>query len=77
MDALSSSDGDSSIVNGEKSNENEEQWKAEEAIGGNAQALQALRELIVFPVLYSREARKLGLKVSIFTFLQFFIFLIL
>ncbi|PON64651.1 Spastin [Trema orientale] len=38
------------------------QWGAEEAIAGNAQALQALRELIIFPTLYSREARKLGLK---------------
>ncbi|KAI3720172.1 hypothetical protein L6452_21085 [Arctium lappa] len=37
-------------------------WKAEEAIAGNAEALQALRELITYPLLYSREARKLGLK---------------
>ncbi|KAF4357531.1 hypothetical protein G4B88_026910 [Cannabis sativa] len=37
-------------------------WNAEEAIAGNAQALQALRELITFPTLYSRQARKLGLK---------------
>ncbi|KAK8522831.1 hypothetical protein V6N12_056526 [Hibiscus sabdariffa] len=41
---------------------NECQWKAEEAIGGNAKALQSLRELIVFPILYSHEAKKLGLK---------------
>ncbi|KAL6582514.1 Cell division control protein 48 B [Orobanche minor] len=37
-------------------------WKAEEAIAGNAKALQALRKLITYPLLYSREARKLGLK---------------
>ncbi|XAR65291.1 hypothetical protein NMG60_11009358 [Bertholletia excelsa] len=37
-------------------------WRAEEAIAGNAEALQALRELITFPLLYSRESRKLGLK---------------
>ncbi|XP_062111417.1 cell division control protein 48 homolog B isoform X1 [Humulus lupulus] len=41
---------------------NGNEWSAEEAIAGNAQALQALRELITFPTLYSREARKLGLK---------------
>ncbi|KAL6536971.1 Cell division control protein 48 B [Orobanche minor] len=37
-------------------------WKAEEAIAGNAKALQALRKLITYPLLYSHEARKLGLK---------------
>ncbi|KAK9935012.1 hypothetical protein M0R45_022129 [Rubus argutus] len=37
-------------------------WRAEKAIGGNAEALQALRELIVYPLLFSREAKKLGLK---------------
>ncbi|KAI3818207.1 hypothetical protein L1987_12010 [Smallanthus sonchifolius] len=37
-------------------------WSAEEAIAGNAEALQALRELITYPLLYSREAKKLGLK---------------
>ncbi|KAJ9563856.1 hypothetical protein OSB04_009016 [Centaurea solstitialis] len=37
-------------------------WKAEEAIAGNAEALQALRELITYPILYSRVARKCGLK---------------
>ncbi|XP_027360244.1 cell division control protein 48 homolog B isoform X1 [Abrus precatorius] len=40
-----------------------EQWRAEEAIGGNAEALQALRELIIYPFLFSQQARKLGLKV--------------
>ncbi|XP_027360246.1 cell division control protein 48 homolog B isoform X2 [Abrus precatorius] len=39
-----------------------EQWRAEEAIGGNAEALQALRELIIYPFLFSQQARKLGLK---------------
>lgn len=37
-------------------------WTAEEAIAGNAEALQALRELITYPLLYSHEARQLGLK---------------
>ncbi|XVE85733.1 hypothetical protein DITRI_Ditri17bG0114700 [Diplodiscus trichospermus] len=62
MDTLSSSNNNSSVADGGKSSVSEEQWKAEEAIGGNAEALQALRELIVFPLLYSREAKKLGLK---------------
>ncbi|KAJ6393947.1 hypothetical protein OIU77_023231 [Salix suchowensis] len=48
-------------VNNETENSNNE-WKAEEAIGGNKAALEALRELITFPLLYSREAHKLGLK---------------
>ncbi|EXB44853.1 Cell division control protein 48-B-like protein [Morus notabilis] len=43
-------------------NDNSKQWRAEEAIAGNAEALEALRELITFPILYSREAQKLGLK---------------
>ncbi|XP_057736841.1 cell division control protein 48 homolog B isoform X1 [Arachis stenosperma] len=38
------------------------QWSAEEAIGGNVQALQALREIIIFPRLFSRQAQSLGLK---------------
>lgn len=50
-------------VNNETENSNNE-WKAEEAIGGNKAALEALRELITFPLLYSREAQKLGLKVT-------------
>ncbi|XP_042056975.1 cell division control protein 48 homolog B-like [Salvia splendens] len=37
-------------------------WKAEEAIAGNSEALQALRELISYPILYSRESKSLGLK---------------
>ncbi|XP_076888686.1 cell division control protein 48 homolog B-like [Bidens hawaiensis] len=37
-------------------------WRAEYAIAGNAEALQALRELITYPILYSQQARKLGLK---------------
>lgn len=36
--------------------------RAEEEIAGNVKALQALRELIIFPFLYSREAQKLGLR---------------
>ncbi|XP_047255456.1 cell division control protein 48 homolog B isoform X2 [Capsicum annuum] len=38
------------------------EWRAEEAIAGNAEALQVLRELITYPLLYSAESRKLGLK---------------
>jgi hypothetical protein len=38
-------------------------WRAEEAIAGNRMALQALRELVVYPFLYARESRLLGLKV--------------
>ncbi|KAJ1701580.1 hypothetical protein LUZ63_001359 [Rhynchospora breviuscula] len=37
-------------------------WRAEEVIAGNKRALEALRELIIYPFLYSRESRKLGLK---------------
>ncbi|KAJ7011002.1 cell division control protein 48 [Populus alba x Populus x berolinensis] len=53
--------GSGSKVNNGTENSNNE-WKAEEAIGGNKAALEALRELITFPLLYSREAQKLGLK---------------
>lgn len=42
------------------------EWRAEEAIAGNAPALEALRELITFPLYYSSEAKKLGLKVISF-----------
>lgn len=41
---------------------NDSKWKAEEVIGGNAEALRALRELIIFPHLYILESQKLGLK---------------
>ncbi|KAL8518509.1 hypothetical protein ACS0TY_009756 [Phlomoides rotata] len=37
-------------------------WRAEEAIAGNSEALLALRELISYPLLYSRESKILGLK---------------
>ncbi|XP_051177215.1 cell division control protein 48 homolog B-like [Lolium perenne] len=37
-------------------------WRAEEAVAGNRMALQALRELAVYPSLYARQARLLGLK---------------
>jgi hypothetical protein len=37
--------------------------RAEEAVAGYRMALQALRELVVYPSLYAREARLLGLKV--------------
>ncbi|CAN6972188.1 unnamed protein product [Brassica rapa subsp. trilocularis] len=39
-------------------------WRAEAEIGGNERALQALRELIIFPFRYPLEARTLGLKWS-------------
>lgn len=42
-----------------------DEFRAEEAVGGNAEALQALRELITFPLLYSRQSRKLGLRVHL------------
>lgn len=38
------------------------EWRAEKAIAGNAEALRVLRELITYPLLYSAESRKLGLK---------------
>ncbi|KAL2905387.1 Cell division control protein 48-like protein B [Bienertia sinuspersici] len=41
---------------------NTDEWRAEEAIAGNYEALQALRELIAFPLLYSSHAQFLGLK---------------
>ncbi|XP_008784367.1 cell division control protein 48 homolog B isoform X1 [Phoenix dactylifera] len=37
-------------------------WRAEEAMAGNSRALEVLRELIIYPFLYSNESRKLGLK---------------
>ncbi|XP_050220376.1 cell division control protein 48 homolog B-like [Mercurialis annua] len=42
-------------------NENNKQWKAEEAIAGNQAALEALREFILSPLFYSQEAKILGL----------------
>uniref|UniRef100_A0A803KVN2 AAA+ ATPase domain-containing protein n=1 Tax=Chenopodium quinoa TaxID=63459 RepID=A0A803KVN2_CHEQI len=42
-----------------------EVWKAEQSIAGNSEALQALRELIAFPLLYSSHAQLLGLKTSL------------
>ncbi|CAH9072378.1 unnamed protein product, partial [Cuscuta epithymum] len=38
------------------------EWMAEDAIAGNAEAVRALRELIMYPLLYSQESQKLGLK---------------
>ncbi|PQQ05797.1 cell division control protein 48 homolog B-like [Prunus yedoensis var. nudiflora] len=35
------------------------QWRAKEAMAGNA---KALRELIIYPLFHSREAQKIGLK---------------
>lgn len=37
-------------------------WRAEEAVAGNRMALQALRELVIYPFLYARQSRLLGLK---------------
>ncbi|XP_050230454.1 cell division control protein 48 homolog B-like [Mercurialis annua] len=42
-------------------NANNKQWRAEETIAGNKAALEALRELILCPLLYSQEAKNLGL----------------
>ncbi|XP_057494051.1 cell division control protein 48 homolog B-like isoform X2 [Actinidia eriantha] len=50
------------ITTNRTNNGNDGEWTAEEAIGGNTEALRTLRELITFPLLYSRESRKLGLK---------------
>ncbi|KAF8658797.1 hypothetical protein HU200_059284 [Digitaria exilis] len=36
-------------------------WRAEEAVAGNRKALEALRELVTYPILYARESRLLGL----------------
>ncbi|KAF6172642.1 hypothetical protein GIB67_041965 [Kingdonia uniflora] len=36
------------------------QWRAEEAIAGNTEALQALRELITYPIYYSKQFRRIG-----------------
>lgn len=51
-------------------------WRSEEAIAGNAIALQALREIIVYPSVYAREAQMIGLKVfslsTFYTWLRFF-----
>ncbi|KHF97355.1 Cell division control protein 48 homolog B [Gossypium arboreum] len=65
MATVSSSNSNSTIINGGISSVTHGQWKAKEAIGRNARALQALRELIVVPLLHSREAQKLGLKTSL------------
>nr|GEW59408.1 cell division control protein 48 homolog B isoform X2 [Tanacetum cinerariifolium] len=37
-------------------------FTAEQSVAGNSEALQALRELITYPFLYSKQAQKLGLK---------------
>nr|GLL34147.1 cell division control protein 48 homolog B isoform X2 [Ipomoea trifida] len=50
---MDSSNGSTTAVRG---------WTAEEAIAGNAEALCALRELIMYPLLYSQESKKLGLR---------------
>ncbi|KAK4779917.1 hypothetical protein SAY87_016023 [Trapa incisa] len=47
---------------GEKSDADSVRWRAEEVIGGNSEAVEALRELVSFPLTYPREARKLGLE---------------
>ncbi|KAK0573039.1 hypothetical protein LWI29_002150 [Acer saccharum] len=52
----------STVNNSSNNNNNNNKWKAEEAIGGNKQAVESLRELITFPLLYSEQALKLGLK---------------
>ncbi|KAK6921897.1 AAA ATPase, AAA+ lid domain [Dillenia turbinata] len=52
----------SSNINGSCIDNIDNEWRAEEAIAGNAEALEALRELITFPLYYSKESQKLGLK---------------
>lgn len=39
--------------------------RAEEAVAGYANVIEALREIIIYPIIYSEESRKLGLKVRI------------
>ncbi|KAF2300118.1 hypothetical protein GH714_009225 [Hevea brasiliensis] len=52
-----------SSSNGNNINQNKiKEWRAEEAIAGNKVALEALRELITFPLLYPYEAKRLGIK---------------
>ncbi|XP_038893114.1 cell division control protein 48 homolog B isoform X1 [Benincasa hispida] len=53
---------DQSSRSGNCGNGGENQWRAEEAIAGNSEALKALRELIIFPLLFSQEAKKIGLR---------------
>lgn len=38
-------------------------WKAEKVVAGMAGPLQALRELLLWPLLYAEEAKTLGLLV--------------
>jgi hypothetical protein len=49
---------------GSNNQSDKKQWRAEEAIAGNSEALQALRDLITFPLYYSTQAHILGLKVN-------------
>ncbi|KAH9602640.1 hypothetical protein KSS87_005125 [Heliosperma pusillum] len=42
--------------------ESNSEWRAEEAIAGNSEAIEALRELIIYPLHYSSHAQLLGLK---------------
>lgn len=48
------------------------EWKVEEAVGGNGEAIEALRELIVYPYLYRDQIQKLGLKVVIVLFVKMY-----
>ncbi|XP_065868118.1 cell division control protein 48 homolog B [Euphorbia lathyris] len=52
---------DTQCSNNDKNEHGNKAWRAEEAVAGNQAALEALRELIMFPLLYSREAKRLGL----------------
>ena len=47
-------------------------WKAEEAIAGNQKALQGLREILLWPLIYSREANILEFRVNKFFTIYFF-----
>eukprot|EP00268_Persea_americana_P057363 TRINITY_DN6872_c0_g1_i3.p1 TRINITY_DN6872_c0_g1~~TRINITY_DN6872_c0_g1_i3.p1 ORF type:complete len:549 (+),score=129.69 TRINITY_DN6872_c0_g1_i3:229-1875(+) len=37
-------------------------WRAEGAVAGYANVIEALREIIIYPIVYSEESQKLGLK---------------
>lgn len=49
-----------------------EGFRAEEAVAGNSEALRALRQLIIYPIIYAEESQKLGLRVICFLFFYFF-----
>lgn len=47
-------------------------WRAENELAGLSEALQSLRELVLWPTTYAEEAASLGLRVSVKTALENF-----